>query len=114
VESGDSEPIAFTPVDTFPPTAPDPVSIASANGTISLFWPSSPERDVVGYYVYRANSPDAPDGEWIRLTEQPISPVTFRDDRVEIDRAYSYRVTAIDKFKNESRPSKTVTETAHP
>lgn len=114
IESGDSEPIAFTPIDSFAPAAPHPVSIASANGTISLFWPSSPERDVIGYNIYRASSADAPDPEWIKLNDQPITPVTFRDDRVEIDRMYSYRVTAIDRFKNESLPSKVVIETAHP
>jgi hypothetical protein len=114
IESADSEPFAFTPIDTFAPAAPNPVSIASANGTISLFWPSSPERDVIGYNVYRAGSADAPELEWVKLNEQPITPVTFRDDRVVIDQTYSYRVTAIDRFNNESPPSKVVTETAHP
>src|SRR4029077_4468420 len=67
IESADSEPFAFTPIDTFAPAAPHPVSIASANGTISLFWPSSPERDVVGYNIYRAASETAPDAEWAKL-----------------------------------------------
>ena len=114
IESGDSEPFPFTPIDTFPPAAPNPVSIASANGTISLFWPSSPERDVIGYNIYRASSVDAPELEWVKLNDQPITTVTFRDDRVVIDQAYSYRVTAIDRFNNESSPSKVVTETVHP
>jgi len=114
IESADSEPFAFTPIDTFAPAAPHPVSIASANGTISLFWPSSPERDVVGYNIYRAASATVPETEWVKLNDQPIAPVTFRDDRVVIDQVYSYRVTAIDRFNNESPPSKVVTETAHP
>lgn len=114
IESADSEMLAFTPVDTFAPAPPNPVSIASANGTMSLFWPSSPERDVIGYNVYRAGSADAEEKDWIKLTDQPITPVTFRDDRVVIDQIYSYRVTAIDRFNNESAPSKVVTETAHP
>ena len=114
IESADSEMLAFTPVDTFAPAPPNPVSIASANGTMSLFWPSSPERDVIGYNVYRAGSADAEDKDWIKLTDQPITPVTFRDDRVVIDQTYFYRVTAIDRFNNESAPSKVVTETAHP
>ena len=114
IESEDSEPFTITPADTFAPAAPDPVSIASANGTISLFWPSSPERDVIGYNVYRAPSENAPDGEWIRLNEQPVTPVTFRDDRVVIDQTYFYRVTAVDRFTNEGAPSKVIKETAHP
>jgi hypothetical protein len=114
IESGDSDTLAFTPIDTFPPTAPDPVTVASANGVVSLFWPSAPEHDVVGYNVYRADAADAPDKDWIKLTAQPITPVTFRDDRVTIDQIYFYRVTAMDRFDNESKPSHVVSETAHP
>lgn len=114
VESADSELLPHTPVDSFPPSAPDPVSVASANGTISLFWPSSPERDVTGYNVYRAGSADAPDPSWIRLNDQPMTSVTFRDDRVVIDQTYFYRLTAVDRFNNESPRSRIVSETAHP
>lgn len=114
VESADSEPLSFKPVDIFAPSAPDPVSIASANGTISLFWPSSPERDLVGYNIYRANSADTPDKDWIKLNDQPLTPVTFRDDLVVIDQTYFYRVTAVDRFNNESARSRLAGETAHP
>lgn len=114
IESADSQPLRITPKDTFEPSTPEPVTIASANGVISLFWPSAPERDVVGYNVYRATSADAPADQWIKLTPQPITPVTFRDDRVQIDQTYFYRVTAIDRFDNESRPSPVVSETVHP
>jgi hypothetical protein len=114
IESADSDIVTLTPVDRFAPLAPDPVSIASANGTISLFWPTSAERDVAGYNVYRSDSIDAQDTGWIKLTAQPITAVTFRDERVVIDRTYSYRVTAVDHFNNESEPSRVVRETAHP
>ena len=114
IESADSELLPHTPVDRFRPSAPDPVSVASANGTISLFWPSSPERDVIGYNVYRADSADAPDQSWIRLNDQPMTTVTFRDDRVVIDQTYFYRLTAVDRFNNESMRSRIVSETAHP
>ena len=56
IESADCPEFKITPKDTFPPSTPDPVSIASANSVISLFWPSSPERDVAGYLVYRTES----------------------------------------------------------
>ena len=114
IESADSKPIPFTPVDKFPPASPDPVSIASANGTISLFWPSSSERDVEGYFVYRADSADTPDKDWTKLNDQPVTTVTFRDERVVIDQTYFYRVTAVDRFNNESARSRVVSETAHP
>ena len=114
IESADSQPFSFTPVDKFPPSPPDPVSIASANGSISLFWPSSAERDVVGYYVYRADSADATDKDWIKLNDQPVTTVTFRDDRVVVDQTYFYRVAAVDRFNNESARTRVVSETAHP
>jgi hypothetical protein len=114
IESADATAPAFTPVDKFKPSAPDPVSIASANAVISLFWPTSPERDVVGYNVYRAESPDPKPQDWIRLTPEPISTVTYRDDRVRLGIRYYYRVTAIDGFKNESESSNIVSEVANP
>jgi hypothetical protein len=114
IESADSVPVSVTPVDRFPPSAPDPVSIASANGTISLFWPSSSETDVIGYNVYRASSAEALDKDYIKLNDQPVNTVTFRDDRIVIDQTYFYRVTAVDRFNNESARSRIVSEVAHP
>jgi hypothetical protein len=114
IESADSVGKTLIPKDTFKPSAPDPVSIASANSVISLFWPSSPERDVVGYIVYRSESPEPTPGDWIRLTPEPITAVTYRDEHVRLEKRYYYRVTAIDKFKNESESSKIVSEVANP
>jgi hypothetical protein len=113
IESVDSE-IEYTPKDTWKPSAPAPVSIASANSVVSLFWPSSPERDVVGYIVYRTLSPEPKAEDWIKLTPEPISSVTFRDERVSLGTRYYYRVTAIDGFKNESEMSNMVSEVANP
>lgn len=114
IESSDSERLSFKPIDTFAPSTPDPVSAASANGTISLFWPSSPERDVIGYNVYRASSVETSDEDWIKLNGQPLTTVTFRDDLVVVDQTYFYRVTAVDRFNNESARSRVISETAHP
>lgn len=114
IESSDSDQLSFKPIDTFAPSAPDPVSIASANGTISLFWPTSPEPDVIGYNVYRAGSAKPSNDDWKKLNDQPLTAVTFRDDLVVIDQTYFYYVTAIDRFKNESARSRVVSETAHP
>lgn len=114
IESADSPALQVTPKDEFAPAAPEPVSVASANGVISLFWPTSPERDVIGYNVYRADAAAADEKEWVRLNMEPLDPVTFRDDRVTIGQRYFYRVTAIDRFNNESKPSAIVSETANP
>ncbi|HZM86087.1 MAG TPA: hypothetical protein VFF31_05975, partial [Blastocatellia bacterium] len=71
-------------------------------------------RDVIGYNLYRANSADTTSNDWIRLNDQPLTAVTFRDDLVVIDQTYFYRVSAVDRFKNESARSRVVSETAHP
>jgi hypothetical protein len=114
IESADSKPLTFLPSDNFSPLAPNPVSIASANGTVSLFWPSSPEKDVVRYNIYRAASEAAADKDWLKIGTVEAKFVTFRDERVVIDNRYFYRVTAVDRFENESPPSTIVSETAHP
>lgn len=114
IESASCEPAEFTPIDTFKPAAPDPVSIASANAVVSLFWPSNRETDIAGYNVYRAESADAREDAWVRLNPRPLAPTTFRDERVVLDRTYYYRVSAVDRFGNESAFSKTVAETVHP
>jgi hypothetical protein len=114
IESADSKPLTFLPLDRFKPEAPNPVSIASANGTISLFWPSSSEKDVVRYNIFRAASETAAENEWLKIGTVEAKFVTFRDERVVIDNRYFYRVTAVDRFDNESSPSSIVSETAHP
>jgi fibronectin type 3 domain-containing protein len=114
IESIDSESVNFTPIDNFPPKPPDSVSIASANGVISLFWPSSSEPDVVGYNVYRTEAEGTPDGDWVKLTEHLTITTTYRDDRVSIGKRYYYRVSAMDRFSNESDRSMIVSETANP
>jgi hypothetical protein len=114
IESADSSPRDHIAHDKFPPSAPEPVSIASANSVISLFWPSSPERDVAGYLIYRTESPQPKAADWTRLTAEPMSTVTYRDECVTLGVRYYYRVTAIDKFKNESESSTIVSEVANP
>lgn len=112
VESTDSERREVTPRDTFAPAAPTNVTIASAGGVVSLFWPTNSESDVVGYFVYRADG-DAPStATFARITDKPVTRTTYRDDRVRIGARYTYRLTAVDRFGNESQPSAVVSETA--
>jgi len=116
LESADSHPVTIKPVDIYPPAAPTSVTIASANGTISLFWPSNTEPDVVGYNVYRAESANTPDGQWIKLNGRllPHPPTSFTDDRVQIGKRYYYKLTAVDRFGNESQRSEAVSEQVNP
>ncbi|HEY6327982.1 MAG TPA: hypothetical protein VI756_01505 [Blastocatellia bacterium] len=114
IESQDSTTIAVTPVDTFKPSRPDNLSIASANKVISLFWPANTEHDVAGYNVYRSDRPAAQAGDWIKLTARPSPATTYHDETATIGLRYYYRITAVDKFDNESEPSAVVSEVANP
>ena len=112
VESSDSERLEVTPRDTFRPSAPTNVTVASAGSVISLFWPTNPEPDVVGYFVSRAEGAES--ATWARVADKPLTRTTFRDDRVRTGTRYFYRVTAVDRYGNESEPSAVVSETANP
>lgn len=110
VESADSERLELTPRDTFAPSKPTNLTVASAGGVVSLFWPTNPEGDVVGYNVYRAEG-DA-SGQFKKITDRPVTRATFRDEKVRNGARYAYRITAVDRYGNESPPSDPVVETA--
>lgn len=105
VESADSQPLALTPRDTFPPEAPKglvAVLVPETQGApayVELSWDISPEPDWAGYYVYRSEQADTP-GE--RLTQELLLAPTFRDMSVTGGHRYFYRVTAVDRAGNES------------
>lgn len=116
IESADSEALTITPVDTFPPSAPVSVTIASVSGTVSLFWPSNPEEDVAGYNVYRSEDPNLDPKRWLRVNAAlvPHPPTSFRDSKVETGKRYYYQVTAVDRFQNESPRSEVISEIVNP
>jgi hypothetical protein len=114
IESNDSPPYDHTPKDTFPPVAPKPVTIASINSMVSLFWPLNAEPDVVGYNIYRAEDENAPPEKWIKLNPELYKTASFRDERVQVGKKYFYQIAAIDVYGNESARSETVSETVAP
>lgn len=114
VESSDSDRLPVTPRDTFPPAAPANVTVASAGGVISLFWPTNSEADVVGYFLSRTDGEPTETSVWAKVTDKPISRTTFRDEKVRLGSKYSYRIVAVDRYGNESPSSTPVTETASP
>lgn len=111
VESSDSARLDVTPRDTFPPSQPTNVTAASAGGVVSLFWPTNPEPDVVGYFIYRAESGAA---TFTRITEKPVTRTTYRDEKVRTGSRYAYRLSAVDRYGNESPQTDPVEETASP
>src|SRR5215813_11630314 len=114
IESNDSPPLDHTPKDTFPPAPPKPVTIASINSIVSLFWPLNAEPDVVGYSIYRTEDENAPPEKWIKLNQELYKTASFRDERVQVGKRYFYQITAIDAYGNESVRSETVSETVAP
>ena len=97
--------------DVFAPAAPlGLLAVAfatdSAGSSISISWEPNTERDVVGYYVYRAVGTDA----FRRLTQVPIAGVSFQDTPatgLKIGSHVLYAVTAVDRAGNESVRSAT-------
>lgn len=105
IESPDSEELLVKAKDTFAPVAPSNVTGASAAGLVSLFWPANTEKDLRGYFVYRAEKQDTPRSEWTKLTQAAIAATTFRDERAQAGKTYIYFITAVDISNNESQPS---------
>jgi hypothetical protein len=110
IESDDSVPAVVTPLDTFPPAAPQNVSAAILPGAenkrmVDLSWSINAEPDLAGYRVYRSEK----DGERGQVlgTELLLSPA-FRDADVEAGHRYWYTITAVDRAGNESAPSDAV------
>jgi hypothetical protein len=110
IESNESLPLTLTPQDTFAPTAPTSISIASRGGIISLFWPPNSESDVVGYNIYRSEDEQT----WTKITPRPITTITFADRQVQIGKRYFYQIAAVDHAGNESLRSDTKSEIAEP
>jgi hypothetical protein len=108
IESPDSVEISIKTKDTFAPLSPGNVTGAAAVSIVSLFWPANTEKDLRGYFVYRAEKQDAPRSEWTKLTPAAITTTTFRDERAQVGKTYVYFITATDIASNESNPSEGV------
>jgi hypothetical protein len=114
IESEDSKPFEHTPKDTFPPAPPKPITIASINSMVSIFWPLNAEPDVIGYNIYRTEDEDAAPEKWVRLNPELHRTASFRDERAQVGKKYFYQITAVDAYGNESARSETVSETVAP
>ena len=111
IESDNSEPRTLTPLDTFPPAAPQGLVAAVLPGAtpsdfvVDLSWSSNLETDLAGYRVYRSEQEGAR-GQLITPDLLPVPAV--RDSSVALGHHYWYIVTAVDRAGNESGPSRPV------
>lgn len=111
VESTESNILKIKPVDTFAPSPPAAITLASTPTTISIFFAINPEKDIAGYRIYRSTDSNLPKAEWTPLTLELLTTNTYQDDRVESGKTYHYYITATDTHGNVSRPSEIVSET---
>jgi hypothetical protein len=111
IESDNSEAATVTPLDTFPPAAPQDLVAAALPGAapytfvVDLSWSINLETDLAGYRVYRSEQ----EGARGQLITPDLLPVpAFRDGSVVSGLRYWYSVTAVDRAGNESATSNPV------
>ena len=111
LEGEPSAPRCVTPLDQFPPAAPEGLAGVPTPGQISLIWNANTEKDLAGYLILRA---DAPDGELKAITPAPIKETSYRDTTVKPGMRYIYAIVAVDTATppNVSPQSARVEETA--
>ncbi|MDF2628162.1 MAG: hypothetical protein K0R39_1993, partial [Symbiobacteriaceae bacterium] len=80
--------------DTTPPEAPDGLTAtAGAGGTVELTWNAATDNvEVAGYRIYRKVG----DGAEAQVDEVTADTLTWLDQGLEAETAYTYTVTAID------------------
>ncbi len=107
IRGGMSAPVEVRMRDLFPPAPPTGLAgvaacVAGEVG-VDLSWEPNEERDLAGYFVYRADGVEG--GEWTKRRAQPVEAPEFRDGGIRGAGALRFRVTAIDRSGNESLPS---------
>ena len=106
VESQESNIVEISPKDTFAPSAPTGITLAATPNTISIFFASNNEKDILGYQIFRSTDQT----NWQKLNDKPLPTNTFQDTKVESGKTYYYYLIAVDKFGNESERSEIVNE----
>lgn len=87
--------------DRFAPPVPSDLVALAEPGRVRLVWRANEAEDFAGFHVYRREK----DGEFRRITEQPLPTPEYADTGVAAGGEYAYRVTAVDQLGNESAPS---------
>jgi spore coat protein CotH len=88
--------------DSSPPAAPDRAFGIESYSLNGIFWNPNTEVDVAGYAVYRLR-PDS--GTFEKVHPGLLHVPYYLDYDVTPSASYTYRVTAVDIFENESLPT---------
>ncbi len=100
---------AITNWDTTPPSAPQNVLATGQQESVALDWDDNAEGDILGYNVYRA---DSPSGRYVKLNDTILTTSQYTDNGALIGDNSYYRIVALDANENESESSDEVTAVA--
>jgi hypothetical protein len=112
-ELGESSPPVAVP-DVVPPRRPTVIRALGGDGTVTLTFTPADDHDIDHYAVYRAAgaAAAADTRSMARVGTVPHDPaaptLAFTDRDPTPGAAHRYRVTAVDRAGNESRPSRAV------
>jgi Tol biopolymer transport system component/subtilase family serine protease/flagellar hook assembly protein FlgD len=94
--------ITVTYTDLTAPSAPVDLAVSVNGGDALLAWKANEETDLDGYIVYRTSGTIR-----TKLNASVISESSYRDSNLP-DGTFTYELTAVDKFGNESGLSESV------
>lgn len=99
--------LPITPTDIIPPSPPSGIVAIPLRDGIELSWRRNREPDLMGYHVYRRR---VGEGEFKRLTQEPLKKEIYLDINVKLGQEYEYAISALDNSprKNESHLSEEV------
>ncbi|MBZ4043846.1 fibronectin type III domain-containing protein [Flavobacterium hibisci] len=97
-----SFPMLVQPVDSIPPSKPIGLKgVIDSLGIVKLTWTANKEKDLLGYRIYKGNTPHE---EFAQITVSPHESITY-DDKVQIKnlnpKVY-YKIIAVDNRYNMS------------
>lgn len=96
------------PVEFVAPSVPSNLTVNNQSSSVRLDWVASPETDVAGYTVFRA---DSANGIYNTIARNVKSTV-FVDNTISVGKQYFYAVKAVDNSLNSSDYSNQVSTTA--
>ena len=99
-----SEAVSVRLADRVAPRSPLQLRLRQLDQMMHLEWLENSEDDLAGYRVYRQLESDK--GGWQLLTPKPLIDNQFVDDDIQPHRSYRYRVSALDRYGNESPPGR--------
>jgi fibronectin type 3 domain-containing protein len=101
-ESLKSQPVSYY-IDTVPPAVPAALNATAGDSSINLNWQAVLDSDLDGYNIYTSTGN--------KVNVLPVKSNNFTAGNLINGTAYSYYVTSIDVYGNESQASNVVTAT---